>query len=114
MQAIFDAPISADLFEQVPGCDLLSGEAGNAINHLLLNLAIFGEDKAPFQSKHLLQVGPVQKVVQLTADGESPFFQSAMPFAGFFDNLKIFFELLVTRNNHSQTSVINLNIPNKN
>jgi hypothetical protein len=68
MQAVFDAPIGAGHLEELKRGDLFSPERGKAIFDLLPNFTGLERHETAFQSEDLLEIGPIQEILELAAD----------------------------------------------
>ena len=87
VQSVLDAPVRADHSQQTPWGNPITRGAGDAIYNLMLDLASPGGNKAAFQFEDLLEIGPIQKVLQLAAHGQGAGFQASVALVhGFGDS----------------------------
>lgn len=80
MQTIFKALVEAGLIEQLQGSNFFPAQAGKTIFGLFLNLTCFEENKVEFQFEDLIEVRPVQVILELAAHSESSRFQPILSF----------------------------------
>ena len=66
MQAVLDAPIRADLIEQLSRCNFIAPETGETKDDLLLDFTRLSGNAAAFQFEDLLKKGPIQEIFELT------------------------------------------------
>jgi hypothetical protein len=89
-QAIFNAPVGADLVEQLARGDFFPCQARKTIPDLFLDFPGLEGNTATLQFEDLLQIWPIQKILELAADSDGSRFKSPMPIVGLFGCLEIF------------------------
>lgn len=81
MQAVFDIPVSPGQRQQLLRARPFRGQTGYAIDGLVGYDASFDALDAPVQAEDLLDVRPVQAVLQVSAGPEAALLNAAMPFS---------------------------------
>jgi len=98
VQTIFDAPIGARQEKQSLWGSLLSRKTGNAIDHLFLDLACFGEEETTLKFEDLFKVWPVQEIFELAAQRQGTGFNPSMTFVHALGGFEILWEISHARN----------------
>ena len=81
VQAVFNAPVGAQHFQELGWRSLFSRQAGDAIDRFFPCFSGFREGNGSLELEDLLEERPVKEIIELAAGGQGPYFETPMSFA---------------------------------